>query len=323
LVKWHKKVGDKVEIGDVVADVETDKATMEMEAFDEGTIHRILIAEGSKVGIGEKLALLLEEDEEPPREPPRRHRDASELRDELLLLRGGRSVRQLRARERRKRFLLRATIVVLVMGVVSVGVMAALRTRSREAQDRRRESESQQVALLLSRARDILNDDAPAKRSRALATLREAVALRAAQPELRELVASALLVPELASEKTPWRPPSRLDGAQPRRWPVGSTSHTLGIFDPELRHLFRVGTDGWIEGIPIRDGARAPSLPPTVPGLNLEFISSVSPDGRWLLLANMPGNSLIVFKIDGQTGALTTHGDPISLPMPSCIRWME
>jgi 6-phosphogluconolactonase len=49
----------------------------------------------------------------------------------------------------------------------------------------------------------------------------------------------------------------------------------------------------------------------------------ITPDGRWLLLANMPGNSLIVFKIDGQTGALTTHGDPISLPMPSCIRWME
>ncbi len=70
LVKWHRKVGDKIEIGDVVADVETDKATMEMEAFDEGTIHRILIAEGSKVGIGEKLAMLLEEDEEAPADEP-------------------------------------------------------------------------------------------------------------------------------------------------------------------------------------------------------------------------------------------------------------
>jgi serine/threonine protein kinase/WD40 repeat protein len=243
------------------------------------------------------------------RDPSRRHRDASELREELLLLRGGRSVRQLRARERRKRFLLRATIIVLVMGVVSVGVMAALRSRSREAQDRRRESEAQQMALLLSRARDILNDDAPAKRSRALATLREAVALRAAQPELRELVASALLVPELASEKTPWRPPSRLDVMQPRRWPVGSTSHTLGLFDPELRHLFRVGSDGWIEGMPIRGGAHAASLPPTVPGLNLEFISSVSPDGRWLLVRDSAERLHVVSRTQGHS-VLQVRLDP-------------
>lgn len=63
LVKWHIQVGDVVEIGTVVADVETDKATMEMEAFDEGKVARILIAEGSKVAIGEKLALLLEDGE--------------------------------------------------------------------------------------------------------------------------------------------------------------------------------------------------------------------------------------------------------------------
>jgi pyruvate dehydrogenase E2 component (dihydrolipoamide acetyltransferase) len=68
LVKWHVKVGDTVEIGNIIADVETDKATMEMEAFEEGTIHQILIAEGSKVGIGEKLAMVLEEGEEPPKE---------------------------------------------------------------------------------------------------------------------------------------------------------------------------------------------------------------------------------------------------------------
>jgi pyruvate dehydrogenase E2 component (dihydrolipoamide acetyltransferase) len=66
LVKWHKKVGDEVEIGDILADVETDKATMEMESFEEGRLHEILIAEGSKVAIGEKLAVLLEEGEEAP-----------------------------------------------------------------------------------------------------------------------------------------------------------------------------------------------------------------------------------------------------------------
>ncbi|RYD66018.1 MAG: dihydrolipoamide acetyltransferase, partial [Verrucomicrobiaceae bacterium] len=41
LIKWHKKVGDNVEIGDILAEVETDKATMEMEAFDEGVLTEI------------------------------------------------------------------------------------------------------------------------------------------------------------------------------------------------------------------------------------------------------------------------------------------
>lgn len=58
LIKWHKKVGDAVEIGDLIAEVETDKATMEMEAFDEGTITEILIPEGGKAVIGAVLAVL-------------------------------------------------------------------------------------------------------------------------------------------------------------------------------------------------------------------------------------------------------------------------
>jgi len=58
LIKWHKKVGDSVEIGDILAEVETDKATMEMEAFDEGTITSILIQEGEKATIGGILAVL-------------------------------------------------------------------------------------------------------------------------------------------------------------------------------------------------------------------------------------------------------------------------
>jgi len=58
LIKWHKKVGDNVEIGDILAEVETDKATMEMEAFDEGTLSDILIQEGEKAPIGGVLAVL-------------------------------------------------------------------------------------------------------------------------------------------------------------------------------------------------------------------------------------------------------------------------
>jgi len=64
LVKWNKQVGDEVEIGDVIAEVETDKATMEMEAFDEGTLTEILIQAGDKAPVGAVLGVLLEEGEE-------------------------------------------------------------------------------------------------------------------------------------------------------------------------------------------------------------------------------------------------------------------
>jgi 6-phosphogluconolactonase len=49
----------------------------------------------------------------------------------------------------------------------------------------------------------------------------------------------------------------------------------------------------------------------------------ITPDGRWLLCANMPGNNVIVFQIDSTSGAITAHGDPVEVPMASCIRWME
>lgn len=58
LVKWHKKIGDKVEIGDILAEIETDKATMEMEAFDDGVITEILVNTGEKAIIGSVLAVL-------------------------------------------------------------------------------------------------------------------------------------------------------------------------------------------------------------------------------------------------------------------------
>jgi len=63
LVKWIKKVGDSVAVGDVLAEVETDKATMEMEAFDEGILSEIYVKDGEKVEIGQRLALLVGRDE--------------------------------------------------------------------------------------------------------------------------------------------------------------------------------------------------------------------------------------------------------------------
>ena len=65
LAKWLKKEGDAVAAGDVLAEIETDKATMEVEAVDEGRLGRILIAEGSEgVKVNTPIAVLLEEGED-------------------------------------------------------------------------------------------------------------------------------------------------------------------------------------------------------------------------------------------------------------------
>jgi pyruvate dehydrogenase E2 component (dihydrolipoamide acetyltransferase) len=59
LVRWIKKVGDNIAVGDVLAEIETDKATMEMEAFDEGVLAEIYVQDGNKADVGQKLALLV------------------------------------------------------------------------------------------------------------------------------------------------------------------------------------------------------------------------------------------------------------------------
>jgi len=64
LAKWHVKEGDAVSSGDVIAEIETDKATMEFEAVDEGVIGKILIAEGTEgVKVNTPIAVLLEDGE--------------------------------------------------------------------------------------------------------------------------------------------------------------------------------------------------------------------------------------------------------------------
>ncbi|WP_195822539.1 pyruvate dehydrogenase complex dihydrolipoamide acetyltransferase [Roseobacter sp. MH60115] len=64
LAKWHVKEGDTVSSGDIMAEIETDKATMEFEAVDEGTIGKILVAEGTEgVKVNTAIAVLLEEGE--------------------------------------------------------------------------------------------------------------------------------------------------------------------------------------------------------------------------------------------------------------------
>jgi pyruvate dehydrogenase E2 component (dihydrolipoamide acetyltransferase) len=63
LVKWRKNKGDSIEVGDILAEVETDKATMEMESFDEGVLKETYIEEGGVVKVGDKIALILADGE--------------------------------------------------------------------------------------------------------------------------------------------------------------------------------------------------------------------------------------------------------------------
>ncbi len=58
IVKWLKKVGDKVSVGDIVAEVETDKAVMEMESYDNGVLLSIIIGDGEKVKVGLPVAII-------------------------------------------------------------------------------------------------------------------------------------------------------------------------------------------------------------------------------------------------------------------------
>lgn len=67
LAKWFVKEGDAVTIGDIIAEIETDKATMEIEAIDEGVVGKIVVAEGTEeVPVNELLAVIVEEGEDVP-----------------------------------------------------------------------------------------------------------------------------------------------------------------------------------------------------------------------------------------------------------------
>lgn len=65
LVKWLKKEGDKVKANEIIAEIETDKATMEMEAFEGGTLAVILVKEGEKAAVGSPIAVLATPKEDP------------------------------------------------------------------------------------------------------------------------------------------------------------------------------------------------------------------------------------------------------------------
>ncbi|MCB2153535.1 2-oxo acid dehydrogenase subunit E2 [bacterium] len=64
IVKWHVKEGDRVSAGDVLAEIETDKAVMEQEAFDDGTVLKLMASEGQAVPVGQEIAVIGEEGED-------------------------------------------------------------------------------------------------------------------------------------------------------------------------------------------------------------------------------------------------------------------
>ena len=67
LVAWKKKKGDKVSAGEVIAEIETDKATMEWESPEDGTLTEVFVKEGEKVNVGDKIAFIGGEGEEAPK----------------------------------------------------------------------------------------------------------------------------------------------------------------------------------------------------------------------------------------------------------------
>src|SRR6266446_4511671 len=74
LVAWKKKKGDKVSAGDIIAEIETDKATMEWESPEDGTLTEIYVEEGGKVEVGQRIAFIGEEGEAAPKKEKSRQK---------------------------------------------------------------------------------------------------------------------------------------------------------------------------------------------------------------------------------------------------------
>jgi pyruvate dehydrogenase E2 component (dihydrolipoamide acetyltransferase) len=82
LVAWKKKKGDNVSAGEVLAEIETDKATMEWESPEDGTLAEIYVEEGGKVNVGDKIAFIDGEGEEAPKEEEKGKEEKPEVEEE-------------------------------------------------------------------------------------------------------------------------------------------------------------------------------------------------------------------------------------------------
>jgi pyruvate dehydrogenase E2 component (dihydrolipoamide acetyltransferase) len=81
LVAWKKKKGDQVSAGELLAEIETDKATMEWESPEDGTLTEIYIQEGGKVNVGDKIAFIRGEGEEAPKQEAAPQKKAEAVRE--------------------------------------------------------------------------------------------------------------------------------------------------------------------------------------------------------------------------------------------------
>ena len=79
LIAWKKKKGDQVSAGDVLAEIETDKATMEWESPEDGMLSEIYVQEGGKVNVGDKIAFIRGQGEEAPKQEPPAQKKEKEL----------------------------------------------------------------------------------------------------------------------------------------------------------------------------------------------------------------------------------------------------
>jgi pyruvate dehydrogenase E2 component (dihydrolipoamide acetyltransferase) len=75
LIAWKKKKGDQVSAGEVLAEIETDKATMEWESPEDGTLTEVYVQEGGKVNVGDRIAFIGGEGEEAPKEEEKEEKE--------------------------------------------------------------------------------------------------------------------------------------------------------------------------------------------------------------------------------------------------------
>jgi pyruvate dehydrogenase E2 component (dihydrolipoamide acetyltransferase) len=95
LSSWLKHEGDQVEVGDVLAEIETDKATMELEAEDAGVLTRLIAGEGDELAVGEPIAVISADGEAPDAAPDQARQEAKETTDSV----GGREAPETAAAE--------------------------------------------------------------------------------------------------------------------------------------------------------------------------------------------------------------------------------
>ena len=104
LSRWLKKEGENVRAGDVIAEIETDKATMEVEAVDEGVLGRILVADGTEgVKVNEPIAILVDQGEAVPAAAPAAPRPAAAAPAAAPKPRPAGADRRRRSRRKRRR----------------------------------------------------------------------------------------------------------------------------------------------------------------------------------------------------------------------------